>query len=288
MAITLLASLSVAPGTNGGTSAAIDTTGATLLVVIVGWYGGGTMPVLSDSKTNTYTGTSDPASGGNLSSQRVYYKVSPVVGTGHTFTLVSSSSSPVMHVYAFSNVASYETHLGVGQLSGASLPTGSITPTKSGALFVSGICGINAVTDTITPAGFTVTTKGVVPSVNMQGSAAWYVQTTAAAVNATWNFSPSQGNASAHTIVFLSSDTPPASGGGRGTIGAGVVTSLVQNQIYALAPQICHITSTSSVEISADGVTFTALVNAETTGARSSGVFIRTLNPTCQLIAKVK
>lgn len=205
MAITLVASVSAAPGANGGTSAAIDTTGATLIVVASSYYGGGTASVITDAKSNVYTTVNTYS--GSLTSIRLFYKLSPAVGTGHTFTVTASGAAPTLFVYAFAGVASYQTESGAGSGgSVASLACGSVTPAANGALVYTGTGGIAATVDTIAPAGFsTPVTKTFVSGTNMQGSAAYYIQPTAAGINPTWSYSPSVGSVAVGCAVFLAS-----------------------------------------------------------------------------------
>jgi Concanavalin A-like lectin/glucanases superfamily len=70
------------------------------------------------------------------------------------------------------------------------------------------------------------------------------------------------------------------------SISTGVATDLVQNRSYGLPPRLAHVTSTTTVEVSMDGTTFTPLVGAETVGARTGAAFIRSTNATCSIIAK--
>jgi hypothetical protein len=70
------------------------------------------------------------------------------------------------------------------------------------------------------------------------------------------------------------------------SISAGVMTNLVQSEIYALSSGIRHVTSSAAIEVSSDGVTFSPLTGAETTGATTGSRYIRTLSPTCVLVGK--
>src|SRR5262245_14682595 len=90
MAISLVASLTAAPGGSGGTTAAIDTTGADLLTFSCAYYSG-LSPTLtvSDSKGNTWIGLTDRAA--NERGHRYYYAKNATVGTGHTFTVSATA-----------------------------------------------------------------------------------------------------------------------------------------------------------------------------------------------------
>ena len=203
MAITLVASVSATPGINGGATAAVDTTGATLLVISVSSYGVGAVPTVSDAKGNVYTALTSRTQG--TARHRLFYRLAPTVGTGHTFTVTGAGIYAAILAYAFAGVGSYQTESGTTATSGASLASGSVTPSTSGALIVTGIAGGVATTDTVAPVGFAVTTKPFVSGTTMHGSAAWQVQAVAAAINPTWSFTPSQTPIALGSAVFLAS-----------------------------------------------------------------------------------
>jgi hypothetical protein len=67
----------------------------------------------------------------------------------------------------------------------------------------------------------------------------------------------------------------------------GVPTLVTQTTSYALPPVILHLTSSQSVDVSADGSSWSALTNSSTIGAFTSGAFVRcTTSTTCTIIAK--
>ncbi len=80
---------------NGGTSAAIDTTGANCVAVFMG-YGGS--PTLSDNKGNTYSVVLDAANA------RWYVCLNAVTGPGHTWTVGGGNTASSIVVRAFSGV----------------------------------------------------------------------------------------------------------------------------------------------------------------------------------------
>ena len=85
MAITLVAEATVA-GASGGTTAAVNTTGANFIVLVTAQSGTTTV---SDNKGNTYTPlTLYTVSGGG--SGQLYYCTPATVGAGHTFTISTS------------------------------------------------------------------------------------------------------------------------------------------------------------------------------------------------------
>ncbi len=73
-------------GSGSGTTSAVDTTGADLLVAAVAYFdGAGTV---TDSKGNTWTGLT-PATPGSGRACRLLYCVPTSVGGGHTFSTPS-------------------------------------------------------------------------------------------------------------------------------------------------------------------------------------------------------
>jgi hypothetical protein len=80
-------------GSNGGTTAGVNTTGADLLVAVISYYNGaGASPVPTDSNANTWTQIGTTQAGSNTS-VKMFYVASPTVGTGHTFSSTSSGAS---------------------------------------------------------------------------------------------------------------------------------------------------------------------------------------------------
>src|SRR5262252_10214264 len=148
MAIALVASIQSTTAQNGGTSGAIDTTGANLLVLSLGYYG---TPTVSDSKGNTWVPlTAHVGASGTGIGHRIYYAKNAVVGTGHTITVTGTNTWPVIAFYAFSGadtaapfVAENGAQSASTGLSG-SLATGSVTPLANGSVVVSGYAGGNS------------------------------------------------------------------------------------------------------------------------------------------------
>lgn len=209
MAIALVAQVSIVPsGTGGGTSAAMDTTGATLLVFNASWYTGFTADAtVSDSKSNTWTPLTKHISGSGA--HRFFYCLTPSVGTGHTFTIGGGAVYAAAIIGAFSGVVSYQTESGAGSES-SPLACGSVTPLSNGALIVTGLSANQDAADAVTPGFSVVTTVPAVGGVNMQSSGAYLVQTTAAAINPTWSWSGGGGHTwiGVSAAVFLETTVP--------------------------------------------------------------------------------
>jgi hypothetical protein len=180
MAITLVATVS---GIRGSATTAIDTTGASLLVASTPNAFG---PAgFSDNKSNTWLPLTVHVAG--IGYHGFFYCLTPIVGTGHTFTPTGTYASCI--VYAFAGVAAYESESGNG-INGDTPPvaSGPVTPTANGALIITGLAANTLATDSVSPAGFTQTTIPNGAGVNLQNSAAYLVQAVAATINPTWSW----------------------------------------------------------------------------------------------------
>ena len=90
---------------NSVTTSAIDTTSADLIVVAVAWSVDEAPATVTDSKSNTWSGTTrySGGSGGNANIY-LFYCVSPTVGSGHTFSFTDTGGFPAIAVVAVSGV----------------------------------------------------------------------------------------------------------------------------------------------------------------------------------------
>ncbi len=197
MAIALVSNTGkgAAAGGDSITTDAIDTTGATLLVIVLGFFN--STPTISDSKSNTWTAltNSHEAAGSNC---QIFYVANPTVGSGHTFTNGTSDSYSSVLVSAWSGAATttpfdQQNQNNAGPVTSAS--TGSITPGENNELVIAGVSlrDNGSTGDTVSiNGGFTISDQ--VPSVgfaHLQGASAYLIQTTAAAANPTWSWTNS-------------------------------------------------------------------------------------------------
>lgn len=204
MAIAKVVSTEVA---GAGTTPAVDTTGASLLVACVC---GDTAPSISDSKGNTWNEllmeTGD--FGYEVS---LFYAANPTVGTGHTFTV--SGGSPAMGVVAFSGVATtspFDQQSTGDQDNTSPASAGSVTPTEDNELLVAGCGGLGSAVSI--GSSFNLDQDiDVVGGTNFSVAIAHKIQTTAGAENPDWAFS---GTAIATVIATFKA---AAGGGGRTT-----------------------------------------------------------------------
>lgn len=169
---------------NNVTTAGVTTTGADLIVIA-------TSVLLSftptDNKGNTYT---QLITVGGINMLRLWYKQTPAVGTGHTFSLTTSGRLPSIAALAFSG----STTSPADQTSSASATQpGSITPTVNNALVVTAAGDEDTVAETV-DAPFSSNLKAAITgtSNNCGLGLAYEIQTTPTPRNPTWSSSPSR------------------------------------------------------------------------------------------------
>ena len=200
-------------GGSSTTTAAIDTTGADLIVVAIPRYVPGTAPTPSDSKGNSWTPLtlySDSSYG-----VRLYYSVPTTVGSGHTFTATGADSFAAIGAVAVSGA--HATPFGnengaVDGTGGNSFQPGSITPPEDDCLVITALAmDDNAGTNVISIDGsYTELTD----SGQMGGGMGYWIQTTATATNPTWSWTGTTEFTAATVASFK-----PAGGGGSGMAG---------------------------------------------------------------------
>lgn len=202
-AITLIAHASAK---GGSTTASIDTTGATLIVISATDFGSDfplTNPV-SDNKSNTWTTayTSSRRSCINgLSEQAYFYVIGGTVGTGHTFTYTSSTGS--LEVTAFAGVLSFDAVAGpTNPGANTTFQWGSLTPANAGSLVLSSALIVNSggVTAPSVNSSFIIIETAFDGS-TFGGTLAYLIETTIVAANPTWTFNVSNSSCGAN-IVF--------------------------------------------------------------------------------------
>lgn len=212
MSIALVTNTHATGGASGGTTPAVDTTGASLLVVVIGYDDGGT-PAVSDSKGNTWTPLTAHDSGSVAS--RMYYAANPTVGSGHTFTVSGVATISSLCMAAFSGVLTvlpFDVQNGSVTASSTTFLTGSITPAGANELVVAGI-GHGASGVVAIDSGMTITDQVAFSTGNHWGSAlAYLVQGAAAAINAKWTVMSTTA-AGAEIAAFK-----PSGGGGGATV----------------------------------------------------------------------
>ncbi len=206
-------------GESGGTTSAINSSTANLLVACVAFASGGSITI-SDSKSNSWTAGQTAANG--PSSLRLYYSVPTSVGTGHTFTIAGSPIYAAISVQAWAGAHATpydQINNGAGDPV-SSIQPGSVTPSDNGQLLITCMQNSGDTSDSgrTLNSSFTVAgQKGLVGSVSYPVASGYYVQPTAAAINPTWSWSSGATQAVALIATFK------AGAGGGSTICMGAL-----------------------------------------------------------------
>jgi hypothetical protein len=229
MAIALVSNVTIPGSPTGGTSASINTTGATLIVITLSQYDASAFVAPTDNKGNTYTGLTQRTAGTGVgrdnAGARLWYCAGPIVGAGHTFTSTADYSS--CNVMAFSGAATVSPVDGETGATAATTPlaTNSVTPTANNAVLVTG-ASFGTASATIT-GGFTI--ASTVPfgaSNNYANAGAYLIQTTAAAANPQWTFAGSNGGAVVIAAFKASTGLAPITGTLAVTEAADTITAV--------------------------------------------------------------
>jgi hypothetical protein len=194
--------------TNGSaspiTTSAIDTTGATLIVVAFDEVDGLALATVSDNKGNTWTPLTARDNGAGPLTQLVYC-IAPTVGSGHTFTITSTSTfiSGHLAVQAWSGGAgTFDVQNGGTPAFGTSAQPGSVTPSVNNSLIITSVSADN---DSALPltinSGFTVSDTSRTDGAYLFGMA-YFVQGTAAAINPTWSWAGTGSDIAAAIATF--------------------------------------------------------------------------------------
>lgn len=121
------------------TTPAIDTSGCGLLVAFIA-QGATFVPTVTDNKGNAWTALTRWQGGPTA---WLFYKMNPVVGAGHTFTVTcSGGDAPSIAVAGFSGtVAAFDKEVGAWSGGATGLALGPVTPAVEGELCIMGVCG---------------------------------------------------------------------------------------------------------------------------------------------------
>lgn len=200
--------------TNNVTTTGIDTTGATIIVAeLASW--SAIDPTFTDSKGNSWTALSQAGDIGGHSYSKLYYCINPTsVGAAHTFTASSTSGAPSINVACFSGGAGNFDQQAVAHTvdngGAVVLSTGTITPTGSNQLVITGVATAvtNGTTITAVDGGFTITDT-VSSTANCSGGGlAYLIQTTIAAANPQWTTAGAAPNQISAAVASFSLKVP--------------------------------------------------------------------------------
>jgi hypothetical protein len=221
MAITALTSVVVlSPGANGPqTTAAIDTTAATMIELTVSWYSGASgYPTISDSEGNTFVPHGVIVGVG--ASLRKWYVSNPTVSATHTFTVNHTGGYAALwaRTYSGTNIefdvdAVPSGSIGTTHPSAQSFNSGSLTPSANGALITSAMTHIIPISGLGVTGGPTlIAHHNHSPGANVGTAIADYVQGTAATVNPLWSWS-TNAQVALTTVAYVEGVGSPGSPG---------------------------------------------------------------------------
>lgn len=200
-----LVSHATANDSSSATTSGIDTTGSKLIVIVVSWFSGAV--TVSDSKGNTYTALTSRIDSSGSYANRIYYCISPTIGTGHTFTV--AASFVVFNAMSFSlssGTPTFDVENGLNHDAStvSSLQPGTVTPAGNNELFITGITWNNPATPPTASinSSFNTPYQSQQGANNLYGGASYKIQTTGAAENPTWSFDNPINDAAA-TIAVL-------------------------------------------------------------------------------------
>jgi hypothetical protein len=179
IAIALVAHTAKHAGSDPDTTSAINTTGASLLVVAVDCIFGGS--TVSDSKGNTWVGLTGHT-GLALPTCRFYYVKNPTVGTGHTFTATGGNMSFAVLAYSSTDTSANADGDTGGDANAATIQPGSITPGQDDSVVIAALGSLG--TGHSIDSGFTIVED--IESAQGGIAIAYLIQTAAAAVNPQW------------------------------------------------------------------------------------------------------
>ncbi len=176
---------------NGVTTSSINTSGATLIIVLTSSYAVASADAVSDSEMNMWTALT-PTSTGTSSKATLWYCVNPATSTMHTFTDTLTGGFPAILVQAFNNGSVFDQEAAGSSSSGTTSQPGSITPSENNAVVVTGI-GLEDTIGIAIDSGYTISATATGSAGNsFAGSLAYKIQTTATATNPTWSWTNNQ------------------------------------------------------------------------------------------------
>jgi len=212
MAVSLKAHATAAGlgGSSGATTSAVDTTGATLIVIsISNIFAAGNAP--TDNKSNTYTALNTVNSGARY--QTMFYCIAPTVGSGHTFSFDAATHSfSGMVVGAWDPTSPvFDTQNAGNSSAGTTVQPGSLTPGGATNLLITSLGGDNFGPTSI-GSGFSNTNLNLdkIGGSNEGSGLAWLEQASATAQNPTWTVTTND------SVILSALASFTFSGGGGG------------------------------------------------------------------------
>lgn len=204
--------------TNTIITPAINTTGASLLVVFIARYTLGGAVTLSDSKSNSWTAGVEIGTATNK--LRPYYCFNPTVGSGHTFTAGGTAIFATIAVQAHDLTPTspnpFDASNAHTQSTGATNASGTITPGQNNSLIILGYGATAAMSVATVDGSFQISdATDYVSSQHFSLAMAYKTQTLAAAIGSTWTRGQNTFSESQSYILDFKTN---ASAGGRGSL----------------------------------------------------------------------
>jgi hypothetical protein len=173
----------------------INTTGADLLVAIVGSYSGGSVDGFSDTVGAALHNSWTPLTSYTVGSTRatLYWSTPTHVGSDHIFTVFGTSSYCCLTVAVFSgsHASPFDVQAGGGATSATASAGSGITPTQNSELIIAGVSINGASVSSIDPGFSIIDGVSFSSGVHLGCSLAWGTQTAAVPVNPNWALSGS-------------------------------------------------------------------------------------------------
>jgi hypothetical protein len=174
-------------GPNGGTGAALNTTGANIIFVLEAYSNNSGPGVLTDNKGNTWAQLTKQGTNGSGATV-LWYAKNAIVGPGHTFTITGSNTYSAIAIAAFSggNIASpFDTQNGNSLGSSVTVQPGTVTPGAANELIITGLGFTRAPVSV--DSGVTILDQAPMAGGQFFGVALGYtIQTAAVPINPTW------------------------------------------------------------------------------------------------------
>lgn len=171
-------------------TAAINTTGANLLVVLLV---AGTPPPITDSEHNVWTLA---ISGGTGSWVSIYYCTNPITSASHTVSTTGIAAFCVLSAFRWPASIVLDQISSTPSIQGSTIQLPAITPSTANSLLVTGV-GLNANVVSVS-AGFNIMARNdYVSAIVYGGAAAYSIQGAPVSASPVWTFSASTFGAAA-------------------------------------------------------------------------------------------
>lgn len=215
-AIATVASNCFVLGVNGGTTTALNLTGATNITVIAS-HNGGTPPTIADSSSNTWPAVSVTGASGGGNQVVLWSLDAPTVSSAQTVTLTLSSGNVAACIIGLSSTAtapSIDQTASNGSLFNGTVAAGSVTPGHNNERIITGAGWAGGGPNIASiDAGFTLADQVAPGAFNFGVGWAYFDQSTAGAKNPTFTFD----SATTYQMAVTATIQSGAGGGGGGS-----------------------------------------------------------------------